>query len=115
MQRWGGDETPADAPTPSTVEAQGPVSAGYCTDTVRLGEVDYALYVNVQETPPLTGRLISATEVPCDDTGLPLSPERPIEVAEVAGVPVEDAVWFRGALRVRRAAKLPASADAWLS
>ena len=87
---------------------------GYCANTVRLNGVDYGLYVSVRRTPPLTGRLLPAIDVPCNDTGLPLPPERSIEVSEVAGVSIEDAVWFGGALHVRRGAELPASADVWL-
>lgn len=77
------------------------------------GELYAGRYDALRREPELTGREVPAGVPDCADTGGDPGPDEATTAAELAGVPVEDAVWWHRLVLVRRGATLPAWTEQW--
>jgi hypothetical protein len=72
----------------------------------------YTGHGELKRDPDTTGRVESATALGCDD-GNGVAPDRQVEAAELADVPVDRALLVQGTLYVRVDRPLPEAARAW--
>lgn len=69
----------------------------------------------VKRDPATTGRLIEGMLPSCDDSGAQESVDRdqPVQVAELADVPLETAFLWNGSVYIRQGRELPAATQMW--
>ncbi|HYQ31682.1 MAG TPA: hypothetical protein VEQ83_00595 [Lapillicoccus sp.] len=69
----------------------------------------------LKRDPATTGRLVAGVIPACDDSGgqQPEDPAEPVEVAELADVPLDTAFTWNGAVFVRAGRELPAATRPW--
>ena len=96
----GGDGDPGSAACPAVVMRHGHTYWG-------VGQV--------KRDPATTGRLVDAVVPACDDSGgqRPVEPDEPVQVHELADVPVGTAVLRDGRVYLREGRELPSVAQPW--
>jgi len=69
----------------------------------------------LKRDPATTGRLVAGVIPACDDSGgqQPEDPAEPVEVAELADVPLDTAFTWNGGIFVRDGRELPAATRPW--
>lgn len=86
-----------------------------CPAAVVYQKHTYLGHGEVKREPATSGRLIEGMLPSCDDSGGqdPVEPDRPVQVAELADVPLETAFLWNGSVYIRNGRELPAAAQIW--